>query len=574
MKNIYYKLFIFSTILFFSSCETIDLDQTRDDSQASPDLYNPYFAFNYIQLELADFVDSGNSFTQAVTRQMAMTGGDTYQNAFEPVNFDGNWTTAYGILNAIKVVEAKAPNEKFILGSSKVIKAYVLMSLVDLYGDVPLSEALDPSILNPKFDSGVDVYKKAIASLDEGLAILGGDTGPTTNVIDLYYNKDKAKWITLAKTLKLKLYNTARLAGSDLGVDIAQEISAIITAGDIIDTPTEDFAFKYGTNRNVPNSRHPLYNDQYELGGGAYIGNYMIWAMTIEKGKGADLFFDPRSLFYFWRQGPIPINDTNAIPGRTRPTHYNNNEYNSFFDSDNIRTPYTISNWIGTATIPTGGYLGRDHGNSTGIPPDLDTRAVAGLYPIGGKFEYNTGKTGSVQHSGTDGALGAGIMPMLLSSYVQFMKAEAILKLGISGNAKTELLGAIEKSIDKVTTFPLGTGNNTPLTPTNLTNIATKKANYLTFISTEYDALVNDDQRLELIMKEYYLAAWGNGIEVYNNYRRTGYPSNFQPTLELNSGPFYNAALYPANAVSNNPNTPTNNRTRRVFWDKAALDLH
>jgi hypothetical protein len=38
--------------------------------------------------------------------------------------------------------------------------------------------------------------------------------------------------------------------------------------------------------------------------------------------------------------------------------------------------------------------------------------------------------------------------------------------------------------------------------------------------------------KLELIIKEYFLAAWGNGIEPYNAYRRTGYPSNFQPTLE------------------------------------------
>jgi hypothetical protein len=572
MKNIYIKLCFFTAILFFGSCETLDLDQTRDDSQASQNLYNPYFAFNYIQLELADFVDSGNSFTQRVTRQMAMTGGDTYQNAFEPVSFDGNWTTAYGILNAIKVLEANAPNQKFILGASKVVKGYVLMTLVDMYGDVPLSEALDPNILSPRFDSGADVYKKALESLDEGLTILGGDTGLTTEVVDLYYDKDKTKWMTLAKSLKLKLFNTARLAGSDLGVDIAQEISTIITADDIIDTPAEDFAFEYGTNRNVPNSRHPLYNDQYELGGGSYIGNYMIWAVTIEKNKSVD--FDPRTLFYFWKQGAITTGtSTTEIPGRTRPTHYNNTEYNSFFDTD-IRTPYTASNWIGSATLPAGGYLGRDHGNSAGIPPDVAIRAVAGLYPVGGKFEYNVSRVGSVQRSGTDGALGAGIMPMLLSSYVQFMKAEAILKLGISGNAKTELLGAIEKSIDKVTTFPIGTGNNVALTPSNLANIASKKTAYLSFISSEYDALPNDDQRLELIIKEYYIALWGNGIEAYNNYRRTGFPSNFQPTLELNSGPFYNAALYPANSVSNNPNTPTNNRSRRVFWDKEAVELH
>ena len=31
-----------------------------------------------------------------------------------------------------------------------------------------------------------------------------------------------------------------------------------------------------------------------------------------------------------------------------------------------------------------------------------------------------------------------------------------------------------------------------------------------------------DGDRLNVIMKEYFIALWGNGIESYNNYRRTG----------------------------------------------------
>jgi hypothetical protein len=79
---------------------------------------------------------------------------------------------------------------------------------------------------------------------------------------------------------------------------------------------------------------------------------------------------------------------------------------------------------------------------------------------------------------------------------------------------------------------------------------------------------------LELIIKEYFIASWGNGIEPYNNYRRTGYPSNFQPTLEIASGVFYSTALYPSSSTVNNTNAPNNVRTRKVFWDKANVVLH
>jgi hypothetical protein len=77
-----------------------------------------------------------------------------------------------------------------------------------------------------------------------------------------------------------------------------------------------------------------------------------------------------------------------------------------------------------------------------------------------------------------------------------------------------------------------------------------------------------------MIMKEYFIASWGNGIEPYNNYRRTGFPSNFQPTLEPVSGAYFSTALYPLTSQQNNPNTPGNTRLKKVFWDKANLNLH
>jgi Starch-binding associating with outer membrane len=568
MKNINFIKYLFLlTILSFSSCETIDLDQTENKSTPDQSLYDPIFGFNYIQLELADFVDLSNEFTQQLTRQMAM-GGNDYNDAFAPVDFNRHWTKGYGILNAVKILEPKATekDQKFILGASKVIRSYVLMTLVDIYGDIPLTEALDPLNLTPKYDTSVSVYKQALIGLDDAIATLQS-ANANEEFTDLYYDNSRDKWITLAKTLKFKLFMTAQQAGSELGVNITNEVTAILADGDIIDTVAEDFAFKYGSNRNVPNSRHPMYNEQYELGGGPYIGNYIMWAMTVEKNQNAD--FDPRLGFYFYKQSTLGNTNATQIPGRTRPIHYNNQEYNSFF-TPSVRMCYTTSDWTSTTTsvYPSSGYLGRDHANPAGLPPDAEIRTVAGVYPVGGAYGGLNGNTNSVvQTSGIAGAKGAGIMPILMSSFVQFLKAEAILKLGVVGDAKAELLGAIGKSIDRVTTPIDGFPNVTPA------SFIGKKTAYLNFISGEYTS-ANADEKLELIIKEYYLASWGNGIEPYNNYRRTGYPSNFQPTLELNSGPFYYTAFYPANASSNNPNTPPSLRTRKVFWDKANLNLH
>ncbi|MBS1535859.1 MAG: SusD/RagB family nutrient-binding outer membrane lipoprotein [Bacteroidetes bacterium] len=584
IKKNFYSLVLLMTLFFVGGCETVDLDQLEDPSQLNAKLIDPVYAFNYIQLQLPDYVNSTNRFTQQVTRQMAMGGGNTYDNAYQAEDFNTNWTIAYTMLNAIQVMEPKAIQNKefYALGAAKVIRCYVLLTLTDMYGDIPVSEALKGNEnLTPHFDSSASVYTRVLSELDAAIEILGRNSNSASKIQDLYYS-NQSSWITLAKTLKLKMYCTARLAGPDFGVnDIAAAISGILNEGDYIDTIAEDFQFKYGSTRFNPASRHPVYYDQYELGGGAYIGNYMFWTMTTEKGiavpstgtsTSASSNVDPRTQFYFFKQANVaPSNyDQFSLPNRTRPDHYNDLKYTSFYDNT-IRTCYTVSNWTG-GSIVDNGYWGRDHGNNGGIPPDSDKRTVCGVYPIGGAW----GPPSSVQTSGNKGAKGAGVMPILLSSYVHFMKAEAILTLGIAGDARQELQQGIEQSIDKTINFlPSEKYVVSPTTtPPSSTALQAQKNWYVnTFILPRYDALPNNDKKLEMIIKEYYIAAWGNGIEPYNNYRRTGYPSNFQPTLEPIAGLYYSTALYPRIAVVNNPNAPTNVRTKRVFWDKASFNL-
>ena len=597
------------------------MNQTENPSTLPEQFLDPIYTFNYIQLRLPDFVDSANSFTQRVTRQMAMTGGNNYDNAFQPINFNDNWSTAFNILNAIKIMEPKAveKNEIFVLGASKLIRVYVLMTLVDMYGDIPYTEALQGNLnLSPKYDKGADVYKGLFAEIDEAIAILktnGGNPNRSQKVIDLYYDSPQS-WITLANTIKLKMLNNARLAGTDLGLNISNEMTAIVNANNIIDKVEEDFYFQYGSSRFTPNTRHPLYNDQYELGGGAYIGNYMFWCMTTEKGWSTDFNApnpkDPRTNFYFFKQDNDVGNETDfSLPGRnrSRPVEYGNIEYQSFYNPS-IKTPFTISTWVATSVNGSGlkpsvGFWGRDHGNNDGIPIDSDKRSVAGFYPVGGLYDKTPG---SVQTSGSKGALGAGIMPIILSSYVHFILAEAMLTNNIPGNAQTEFLLGIDNSVARTIKqyngypnvtkdlpypsitegiLPIGTvvgkdalGNDIILSSAFNNYSTTTKINlidlpaYKTFMTNAYIA-ASSAKKLELVIKEYYIASWGNGIEPYNNYRRTGYPSNFQPTIEPVSGGFYNSAYYPASAVNNNENTPKENfKGRRVFWDKANLNLN
>ena len=82
-----------------------------------------------------------------------------------------------------------------------------------------------------------------------------------------------------------------------------------------------------------------------------------------------------------------------------------------------------------------------------------------------------------------------------------------------------------------------------------------------------YMAATSDDERMDIIGKEYWLAMYGNGVEGYNLYRRTGAPGNLQPTL-LGTGSFPRSLLYPNVTVDRNINISQKpGLTVQVFWD-------
>jgi len=70
-----------------------------------------------------------------------------------------------------------------------------------------------------------------------------------------------------------------------------------------------------------------------------------------------------------------------------------------------------------------------------------------------------------------------------------------------------------------------------------------------------------------VLMKEYYIAAWGNGSETDNNYRRTGKPDNMQPTLAA-AGDFIRSFFYASVYVDYNKSATQKTVTNvKVFWD-------
>ena len=513
--------------------------------------------------------------------------GTNYVNAFGPQSYNFIWRLAYSEMfpDIDLLTEATDinPSQHIYSGSARVMKAYVMVTLVDLFNDVPYSEAgLGVENFSPNVDAGADVYAEALRVLAEGISILEETPESTINPAFEPMYTSAAGWISAANSLRIKILNSRRLV--DAGA--AAAIESIRQDGNFIADNGSNWEFPYGTNQLNPSTRHGFYQDSYNAVDGTYMSNYYMWSMLDEKvDPVTELSIrDPRINFYFYRPvQSVPLDNENIFscigilapsvdPPTPVPAHYTAVDPN---------LPYCV------ASIEDG-YYGRDFGNGAGIPPDGPVRTVYGLYPGGGAFDDGTADIGQTNNNGVDGALGAGINPILQASFMNFIFAENFLDLNEPTRARGQLEEGMRNSFDRVLSFSsligdvgkvvasnAATGESITLEERFLDTYDDDVDTYVDFVLDQYDAATSDDERLDIIMKEYHIAAWGNGIEVYNNLRRTGKPSNVAPLedpLLAGTAVFAWSAIYPQEYVNLNQNAVQKAVTDKVFWDNTPAD--
>ncbi|MFK7749339.1 MAG: SusD/RagB family nutrient-binding outer membrane lipoprotein [Kordia sp.] len=546
-------LFWLLGLILVFSCETTELDLLVDPNVPTPEALDADTNLNFIQFQLAQFFENATESGAEAVRLEYMF--DTYAINYNNTNASNSnmWTTAYAnILNEVELLipVATASGRARHIGVARIIKAYTMMTMVDYFGDVPYTEALQGNngIVFPAVDAGADVYDAALAELDLALADFASIDANTPGFNDLYYSEDNSNtmpnWSKFANSLKLKYYLNRRLIDP---TGAAAGINALLTSGDIITSSSEDFKWSSGTSIN-PQSRHPYFVEEYLAANtGEYIPNYLMWALAVEKGED-----DPRLRYYVYRQSSGFPSDEATL----------DNEISCW--NDPRPTTYTAIDAMQPVPLPFcslfgrgDGYWGRDHANREGIPPDNTKRTTFGVYPVGGRYDDNDADG----IDDNDGLQGAGIWPIMMDSFVYFMRAEAALFLGTSDDAAAMLEQGIRSSMNTVTSFLPNPGDFTNVTTSGDID------DYVIAVTDAYMAATSDAERMNIIGKEYWLAMYGNGVEGYNLYRRTGAPGNLQPTL-LGTGTFPRSFLYPNVTVDRNINISQKpGLAVQVFWD-------
>lgn len=538
----YINIVIVGIALFAThSCDVTDLDAKDSPNALVPANADLNFYTNSLQENYADLFEQINEVNMEPVRMMNMFG-QIYFTAYGPTTYDGEWSTAYAtilqdVVATEELVEERGETATNYAALAKIFKAMAYVHLVDMFGDVPFAEANQgAAFLNPNVTGGETIYNEMHTELDDAIALLEQDQTGKAIPVDWFYGTfSTSNWIAVANTIKMKMYlNTGNGGG----------FQAVLDDGRYIDDPSEDFQWFYSTVNLNPDSRHPQFPNNYDNGAGDYMSNdYMNEFLNGKAGV-----IDPRLRYYFYRQTTSDTDDPNELPCITfnRPNHYPADEVFCLVNGPNGEE----------------GYWGRDHLDDDGIPPDNLLRTIWGLYPVGGKFDANDDVRGTI----TSGAQGAGISPVLLKTYVDFMRAEAAQTNLSNEDARALLEQAIRSSMDKVLNFNAEIGYE--FTTEETAQLATQADvdAYVAAVLTEYDG-ANAANQLEIIVREYWLALFGNGMEAYNAYRRTGYPSDLQPTLNPSPGEFINSHLYASNFVNNNTSVEQKSSVGiPVFW--------
>lgn len=549
---------LLSSILLVSCNGYLDVDTDTDNPTIAP--LNYLLTSTQVSLgKTTGFQDYSGDVLQVYTHQMTVKEEqDQYGTKVNNITVQNDWDNLYLTLTDIQslIQQSTESGDLIYLGIAQLEKAYLMSVAVDLWGDVPYTDAtlLKGGIVAPKFDNQIDIYKSVLTLIETAKTNLKTNTGLEPGADDLFYGGDTDKWIRFANTFKLKLYNQMRLSS-----EFDQTgFNALIAENNFFTSIDDDFQFLHTANSSPSDERNPLFLESYNS---SQFTTYMSpWFYEIMMGMNPNIHNgnkDPRINYYFFNQlkaGQFPPDLGDTATGNPKADYWDAST--GFFS---IRFG-SQGPWSSFSTE-----------NSNTYP---------GIFPCGGRYDDGEGAVIDVKS-------GTGIAPHRILTYDEFLyiQAELIQAGKLTGNAATKLQQAITASFAKVDQVV----ENSKTTQTDIPVLSgsSKATTFINKIMTEF---TNGDntKKLEIIMTQKWVATFGDPMDQYTDYRRTGFPILANPNstskeYQLDNGddfpiddsetvlknPYQLSLYWPLSELNLNKNAPAqkNPATYKIFWD-------
>lgn len=503
-----------TALLTTSSCKNaLDINNSPNNFSDVPvvDLYNAA-AVNVGFTGGSDL----SRYTALIMQQWSgqSTGSLNQTQQYETYLIQGSdlnnlWNSFYTntLVNLNIIIQKASATSPHFSGAAKLLTAYTYGIMVDTWGKIPYSQALQLTVNTaPVYDDDASIYASLLAMIDSGIADLNAATGavelPTASPIfpGAYATVAKAKWIKFASTLKLRLL-LHMMKYDQAGT--TTKINALIGSGaTFMAANADDFNATFYANAGAQN---PIY--QFETGtrnGYMVANNFLVTLMGTKQDPRMPLYFTPATLPY-----PTPV----------------------------------------TTTPPSGIFLPQTY---AGV---VYEGSVAGAAP-NEKFSHvgAQSSTNSVNYYLT-GIKGEAPIHMLNYSEYLFVRAELNLVYSVAlpvGFTLEQLYqegikqSCLDAGVDAPTAAAYSFSRKLPATNSTL-------------------------QSLQSIIEEKYVASYGEVVEPWTDYRRTGFPLIALPTTPVFQVGFVPRSFYyPQSEINTNLSCPGQKADllQRVFWDK------
>ncbi|WP_265129488.1 SusD/RagB family nutrient-binding outer membrane lipoprotein [Chryseobacterium oranimense] len=288
-----FKYIISSLIVTASlvSCDKyLDINENPNDIHAeniTPELIFPGAVAQSYRIQGTDMMEFGNLMMNSWAGDVYHYGG-LYSNEFSlsAVNsqfYDSIWNEIYKNVNNFVAIE-NYPNvnhkQDNYVAMAKIMKAYYMQYIVDLYGDAPYTEAFKgQDNLAPKYDNDSDIYKSLISTLDDAVAIinLADANAAAPGSKDIVFAGDMMKWKAFAQTVKLRyLLRMSKVTG-DLATYRNAQLSALsassnmgqnLIATDVLENP--------GYVSSTNDKQNPFFRNYYYDSAGNEVTNHIV----------------------------------------------------------------------------------------------------------------------------------------------------------------------------------------------------------------------------------------------------------------------------------------------------------
>lgn len=282
------KLFLVLLLTFFmaTGCEDyLDINTDPNNPTSAP-IEGLMYQTSFETTRNTFRVGSTTSFfVQHLASPNQATGTDIH----DAISYGNTWSQLYfNIGDLLTLIEqAETINAPHYSGIARVMKAYNLSLLVNMFGDVPYSDAFSPETLQPEYDSSESIYNAILGELTTAISELGAaESSASPGSDDMIFGGDRAAWTRTAYALRARFLNHySKLPSYDPGAVLAAVDNAFSSSD-------EDFEMSFFASDGVA-AQNQWYRTAV-LNAGLNLGGWLS-TQIIDHLKG-DLYgvFDPR----------------------------------------------------------------------------------------------------------------------------------------------------------------------------------------------------------------------------------------------------------------------------------------